>query len=226
MNRSYEKLQEAMKTIQDHLLEGAMRDQKPSSGGLSEVALDWLLYGKGFVPEFSSEDKEALRKLGCSMDYYITGSAEVVEEGSCIGGLRHGVWRRYSSYDWSIGEVEKYVREETTYARGKKNGTDKGWHSNGKLWYEGEYVENTKHGKWLFYSEDGTKKRESNYYLGLEHGYYKIYNEDGTLQEETEYHNNLKHGYSYTFDSAENMMHYTKYHNGRKTKSGSYPIND
>ena len=76
------------------------------------------------------------------------------------GGLdrlkrRHGTWYYYNE---SGDEMSM-----TTYTNGRKQGFSIVKHSNGALYYTGEYNQDQKVGIWKFYNEKGQKVNEINY---------------------------------------------------------------
>ena len=76
------------------------------------------------------------------------------------GGLdrlkrRHGTWYYYNEKGNEMSM--------TTYTNGRKQGFSIVKHSNGAIYYAGEYNQDQKVGIWKFYNEKGEKVNEINY---------------------------------------------------------------
>ncbi len=70
-----------------------------------------------------------------------------------------------------------------------KYGPFKQYHKNGKLYYEGNYVYNSRDGLWNYYHEDGTTlKATGKYNFDSKVGDWKYYRKDGTLSVEEAYY--------------------------------------
>jgi uncharacterized protein len=105
---------------------------------------------------------------GYSKEYDQAGN--ILSEGEYIEGMQEGIWK------YSYGD---YV-SEGEYLNGMRHGNWKHFSSNGKLSFEGEFIEDNPNGRHIWYWPDGTKKTEGNYIMGSRHGEWIKYNPDGS----------------------------------------------
>ena len=66
-----------------------------------------------------------------------------------------------SVIDTLIIDENGKLKNEATYKSGKKNGPEKGYHENGNLHYECEWINGEQDGEITSYDEDGNKKKQS-----------------------------------------------------------------
>ena len=67
---------------------------------------------------------------------------------------------------------------EGEYLNGKKNGIGKEYGLNGKLIFEGEYLNGKKNGNGKEYNDEGKILSEGNYLNGKKNGYFIVYIKD------------------------------------------------
>lgn len=70
----------------------------------------------------------------------------------------------------------------------KYTGPCKYWTDDGQLSFSGEYFENQRHGRWIYYFGDGTSS-ENYYEKGRKTGIWKDYDKSGKLIRQTDYGN-------------------------------------
>ena len=68
------------------------------------------------------------------------------------------------------------------------------YYDNGKIKFEGTYVDNKEHGYFVYYHENGQIKEEGNYEDGVKKGKWIIYDKDGKVKEKGDYENGVKKG--------------------------------
>ena len=78
-----------------------------------------------------------------------------IEGGLDRQNRRHGTWYYYNEKGDEMSM--------TTYTNGRKQGFSIVKHSNGTIYYMGEYNEDEKVGLWKFYNDKGEKVNELNY---------------------------------------------------------------
>jgi antitoxin component YwqK of YwqJK toxin-antitoxin module len=74
--------------------------------------------------------------------------------------------------DAKNGECIQYhpngkVCMKTTYSKGKINGKYNVWADNGRIEISGQYINDTREGRWLFYNKDSSVKYDITYTLGV-----------------------------------------------------------
>ena len=70
-------------------------------------------------------------------------------------------------------EINQYL------PNGKQDGQWEFYHSNGQLWYKGNYINGNRDGQWESYHSNGQLKYKGNYIKGNEDGlWFEGYNED------------------------------------------------
>ena len=134
---------------------------------------------------FLFEDKN--KYLGVVKQYYKSGNISVL--GLYEGNQPFGHWKEF--YDNPVPPNKQgTLMEEYDFDNGQKNGSDKYYHFNGKLWAERFY----KDGKlWEVFSNfdiNGRPLERGNFKKGS--GNVNIYSEEGTLMETIVYVNGLK----------------------------------
>ena len=97
---------------------------------------------------------------------------------------RHGTWRRF----WEDGTV----KDESSYALGRKQGPWKTFYPNGKPQSDGAYQDDREHGVWVSWHENGQKSFEGTFVHGKRHGKFYSWNEQGRLIEETDWKEGVK----------------------------------
>ena len=128
------------------------------------------------TPSFSETMENLVLRDG--LYYHPSGrqpfSGEITgkNQGSFIGGLRHGVWVHFHDN----GEV----KSQGGFKSGLKHGSWIGFYENGQLFYKGHYVEGKKDGLWVSYYDDATLFYQGNFEDGRENGLWKGFNPDGT----------------------------------------------
>jgi uncharacterized protein len=95
---------------------------------------------------------------------------KVITSGEFIEGMEDGEW----TYD--LGDH----KEVGTYRSGMRNGKWKYYYPDGKLSFEGEYIDDNPNGKQISYYPDGRPKEAGTYIMGERNGDWITYNEDGT----------------------------------------------
>lgn len=87
---------------------------------------------------------------------YYPGKKQIEMEGELDdNGKRHGKWTFYNKNGVEIST--------STYKSGLKQGISKVNYPNGKLWYTGEYMQDTMIGTWLYYDKDGKLNQSVDY---------------------------------------------------------------
>ena len=96
--------------------------------------------------------------------------------------MRNGLWV------YRIGDIV----EKGRYVNDLRQGTWKGYYSNGRLFYEGNFYQGYPHGKFLFYYDSGLLKEEQHYVNGIKERVWKKYNKEGNLFLVVLYRNDLE----------------------------------
>ncbi|HNY07150.1 MAG TPA: hypothetical protein PLG86_03815 [Bacteroidales bacterium] len=94
----------------------------------------------------------------------------VITQGEYLEGMEEGLWK-YNTGD---------RREEGTYKSGMRNGSWKTFYPDGKLSFEGSYIDDNPNGKHTWYWDNGNRKDEGNYVMGNREGEWTSFNYDGT----------------------------------------------
>lgn len=79
------------------------------------------------------------------------------------------------------------LASETVYVHGVKQGTYRGWHSNGVLRIEGGYVNDVMEGQWVGYRSNGQLEFAGAYVNGLLDGRWVRYTADGKIETDCTY---------------------------------------
>ena len=66
--------------------------------------------------------------------------------------------------------------------KGERHGYWEEYHSNGKLWYKGNYINDKYDGYWKGYHSNGNLRYKGNYVNGKGDGYWEEYYSNGKLQ--------------------------------------------
>ena len=111
---------------------------------------------------------------------FLDDGETVVVEGDYIEGERHGNWSITSGFE----------RMEGRYRNGERHGR---WrtHSliNGKLMFEGSFVDGLPNGKHVYFQENGRVLEEGSYTMGRLNGVWKKYDERGQVYVTVTYRN-------------------------------------
>lgn len=123
-------------------------------------------------------------------------------------GLKTGKWIVRWKETGQIANVEFYVA-------GKKTGLCTYYDENGRLQNEIEYLNDSIHGIFKFYSPTG-QKEVSEFKNGKQEGITRYYNYKGQLTEEFEYHNNMRNGFHRIYSESGRVITESAYVNGRE----------
>jgi antitoxin component YwqK of YwqJK toxin-antitoxin module len=123
-------------------------------------------------------------------------------------GQKTGKWVGRWKETGKIANVEYYVA-------GKKNGLCTYYDENGRLQNEVEYLNDSMHGVFRFYSPTG-QKEVSEFKNGQQEGITRYYNYKGQLTEEYEYHNNMRNGFHRIYSESGRVIMESTYVNGRE----------
>jgi antitoxin component YwqK of YwqJK toxin-antitoxin module len=123
-------------------------------------------------------------------------------------GLKTGKWVGRWKETGKIANIEYYVG-------GKKNGMCIYYDVNGRLQNEVEYLNDSLHGLFKFYSPTG-QREESEFKNGKQEGVTRYYNYKGQLTEEYEYHNNIRNGFHRIYSESGRVIMESSYVNGRE----------
>lgn len=105
---------------------------------------------------------------GESIEYAEDG--EIIEQGSYIEGYKDGLWSNFTGDYFESG----------IYVDGMKHGKWEGiYQSTGKIAFKGNYIEDQRNDRHIFYYPNGRKKLEGNYQLGVKVGNWIRYNPEG-----------------------------------------------
>ena len=155
---------------------------------------EWIFY----YPNGQIEQKGKYDKKGRAQDvwkwYYEDG--KLLREETYVDDLRDGLMTEYNDTGTVItkgefieGQKEKLwvyelgdYKEEGNYKEDKRDGAWKHYYTNnGKLRFEGKYIDGNPDGKHVYYYPDGKVKEDGRYIVGRKEGDWKYYSEDGTL---------------------------------------------
>jgi antitoxin component YwqK of YwqJK toxin-antitoxin module len=67
------------------------------------------------------------------------------------------------------------------YKNGKEEGAWVGYHDDGQLFYKGNYKNGEEEGAWVYYHENGQLSSKGNYKNGEKEGAWVVYKKDGTV---------------------------------------------
>lgn len=121
-------------------------------------------------------------------------------------GLKTGKWVSHWKETGKIANIQYYVD-------GKKNGICTYYDVNGRLQNEIEYLNDSLHGIFKFYSPTG-QKEVSEFKYGEKEGITRYYNYKGQLTEEYEYHNNMRNGFHRIYSESGRIIMESSYVNG------------
>ncbi|MEI7594395.1 MAG: hypothetical protein WCK02_01510 [Bacteroidota bacterium] len=128
----------------------------------------WKWYYENGVLE-REEEFERGKESGYYKEY--NDSAKLIVEGQYIEGDKTGEWKYSFDNYFMIGN----------YRDGLKNGIWKGFYGNGKLAFEGNYVDDFPDQKHSYYNENGMLRIQGWYDKGKKQGEWKTFNKDGSL---------------------------------------------
>lgn len=89
---------------------------------------------------------------------------------------------------------DRSQKSRASVQRGKLNGLSEGWHTNGVLQVQENFVQGVSHGARLKWHSNGKKASEAEIEDGKLHGLFRRWNEDGSLAEEIQMLDGLPHG--------------------------------
>lgn len=115
--------------------------------------------------------------------YELSEEGDTLSSGVYINGLKTGKWKYSVNNNIEIGK----------YVGGKKEGIWKHYYPNGKLKFEGSFLEGYPDGKHKYYFSNGRIRRIENYAAGNKVGKWKKYDEEGNLDTIIEYKANRKY---------------------------------
>ncbi|PCJ85989.1 MAG: hypothetical protein COA57_06890 [Flavobacteriales bacterium] len=98
-------------------------------------------------------------------------SGKVITKGEYLGGEKEGIWF------YEMGDH----REEGEYRAGRKEGIWKHYYRNGKLSFEGKFIDGAPDGKHVWYYPKGKKMLEGKYVFGMKESEWVRYNEIGEI---------------------------------------------
>ena len=79
-----------------------------------------------------------------------------------------------------------------TYVNGEKHGEWKTWwHNSEQLWKQGTYVNGKQHGEWKMWYRNGKLWKQGTYVNGKQHGEWKAWNRNGKLKSKETYVNGV-----------------------------------
>jgi hypothetical protein len=116
---------------------------------------------------FIEGNRDSYINMNYNDDNVLTDSFKIVN------GVKEGVYKKLLDRDSSI--------VYTTYRKGKKDGIQISYFSNGELRYEGEYVDDKQFGEWKFYYVNGMLK-SFEYFARLgDRTFLRHYNQEGQI---------------------------------------------
>lgn len=163
----------------------------------------WIFYfPNGKIHEEGNYSFETGRRIGLWKEYYQTGELRAQghrehtkvgqwtfysKSGDIIGQYQFKGNDFMANYCIEFKENKKLQegnctakmiqydieRDEIKITEGLKQGIWKGYHPNGKLAWEGEFLMGKKHGKWKIYDEDGNLIEEGDYNMDKKTGTWK-----------------------------------------------------
>ncbi|MDN5304395.1 MAG: stage sporulation protein [Fusobacteriaceae bacterium] len=119
----------------------------------------------------------------------------------------------------------KFITYEGEYLNELKHGFGREYIKGERLGYEGFWSNNLFHGNGKMYRGDGSIEYDGEWCNCYGHGNGRIYNKNGKIQYEGEWINNLPHGYGKKFDENGNVIYEGQYSNGLKNGKGKEYIN-
>ncbi|MCB9016950.1 MAG: hypothetical protein H6541_14280 [Lentimicrobiaceae bacterium] len=112
-------------------------------------------------------------------------NGKVIIQGEYVDGLEEGLWK------YQLGDH----REEGTYRGGMRNGEWKYFYDDGKLAFQGSFIDDNPNGRHIWYWPDGKKKDEGEFINGMKTGDWIQYNQDGTTFLVISYQNGIEKKY-------------------------------
>lgn len=112
-------------------------------------------------------------------------NGKIIIEGEYVDGLEEGLWK------YQLGDH----REEGTYRGGMRNGEWKYFYDDGKLAFQGSFIDDNPNGRHIWYWPDGKKKDEGEFINGMKTGDWIQYNQDGTTFLVISYQNGIEKKY-------------------------------
>jgi uncharacterized protein len=120
---------------------------------------------------------------GIFTEYDETG--KIIIQGEYMDGLEEGLWK------YLLGDH----REEGTYRGGMRNGEWKYFFDDGKLAFQGSFIDDNPNGRHIWFWPDGKKKDEGEYINGMKTGDWIQYNKDGSIFLVISYQNGIEKKY-------------------------------
>ncbi len=117
---------------------------------------------------------------GLYTDYY--DDEHIFETGNIRKGKRAGAWTVYYATNHT-------VMQEINYQEGKVNGIHKTYYESGRLYAEGNVVNDGQDGEWKWYYENGTLQTHVNFKHDKKEGVQAFYGASGTKTKEEVYKN-------------------------------------
>ena len=168
---------------------------------------NWNFYHKNRTLEQEGSYTDKGKKEGIWKWYYDTGrllreenfyngladglmteydeKGEIITQGEFIEGLEDGMWF------YEMGDH----REEGEYIDGLRNGVWKYFFDDGKLSFEGKFIDDNPNGKHIYYWDNGNIKEEGFYSMGRKEGEWKKFDYEGVLLLVISYKNGIETKY-------------------------------
>lgn len=218
------------KTFKDDLLHGYYKEYDAKG----KLALT-MLYENGSIVNSKIEDQPDIE---IKNKYDQNGN--LIYSGPYRNDIPVGIHREYGS-DGKITNGFIYndnghlLSEGIVDEGGKSNGKWKDFNSEGKVFAEGQYMQNRKSGIWKFYYPDGKIEQTGSFNNGRPDGLWKWYYDNGSLLREEEYFQGQRDG-SYTEYSKDGKIisqgQYTdgerngdwKFKSGDNTEEGKFIV--
>lgn len=147
-------------------------------------------------------------KSGNCLSYQYGEKQILAAKGRYVNKLKEGPWTFYNQQGNTIAEEN--------YAQGKKSGTSKKFHDNGKLAESFIYVNDLKEGAWLQFYDTGAKMTEGNYKGDKLAGEITYFYSSGKPRVKGQYRNGLMHGTWYYFKDQLKLDRKETWHYGKK----------
>ncbi len=210
-------------------IEGTYRDDKKhgyfktyfANGNLDNISkyIDGMLQTN--VPELAEYELRT--------DYYASGKEKIV--GSYRDNIPEGIRREYDeegnivrSFIFLKGRI---IAKGIVDAKGYKQGPWEDYYSSGKLKAKGEYLNNVKIKKWVFYFHNGNVEQNGSFTKkGKFTGTWKWYYSNGKLQREESFRNGLEDGILSEYDDMGKEITRGEYIEGFKEGAWFHNMND
>lgn len=128
------------------------------------------------------EEKYLNNTLDGNMVEY-SDSGQVITKGEYLDGQKEGAWF------YQLGDY----REEGEYKGDRREGTWKHYYnSNGKLRFEGKYIDGNPDGKHVYYYPSGRVQQEGKYIMGMKEGEWDFRDEQGVSYLKITYANDVE----------------------------------